>query len=243
MDVKIYDKLAKKYDLATKIVSFGIEEIWRKIFIRHIKKHIKNGVLIDLASATGEMRKLNFNKMYFIEPSIEMIKVMIQKLKQEGFTEEKFETEFQKEPLIKFVKTNKEIIIIEDTAEDFKIDEKADLITAFMAFRNFDDIKKASKNIDLHLKNNGYLAIVEMIKNDSFLSKIILWYMNTIVPLIAGLLVGMKEEYKMLGESINSLKEEDIINNFQNYRIITKKKLLFPMASMIIMRKNERENT
>ena len=112
-----------------------------------------------------------------------------------------------------------------------------------MAFRNFDDIKKASQNINLHLKNGGYLAIVEMVKSDSLFAKLILWYMNKIVPMIAGLMLGMKEEYKMLGKSIDSLKEEEIIKYFKNYEIIEKKKLLFPIASMIIMRKNERKNS
>ena len=252
MDVKIYDKLAKKYDLATKIVSFGIEELWRWMFIKEIKKHIKNGVLIDLASATGEMSKLNFDKMYFVEPSSEMNLVAREKLKSknEKCNELRKSGEWRKLPSSEFqvpswkIKcNNKEIIIIEDTAENFKIDEKADLITAFMAFRNFDNIKKASENIDKHLKNGGYLAVVEMVKSDSFLAKLILWYMNNIVPLIAGFLVGMKEEYKLLGKSINSLNEEEIIKNFKGYEIITKKKLLFPIASMIIMRKNDTKNS
>jgi len=243
MDIKIYDKLAKKYDLATKIVSFGIEEIWRKIFIKEIKRHIKNGILIDLASATGEMaRGLNFNKIYLIEPSNEMIKVMVEKFKKEGFEEEKFEVQFQEYPYIKLKKDNKEVVIMQDTAENFKVEEKADLVTAFMAFRNFDDLEKASKNIHNHLKKGGYVAIVEMVKSDSLFAKLILWYMNNIVPLIAGVLTGMKEEYKMLGKSIDSLKEDDIIKHFADYDIITKKKLLFPVASMIIMRKNGSQN-
>ena len=244
MDIKIYDKLAKKYDLATKIVSFGIEEIWRKIFVKELKKHIKDGVLIDLASATGETAKeLNFTKIYLIEPSSEMVKVAVEKFKKEGFKQENFEVQFQEKPYIKLKKENKEIIIIQDTAEDFKIDEKADLITAFMAFRNFDDLEKASKNINNHLQDGGYLGIVEMVKNDSIFAKLILWYMNNIVPLIAGFLVGMREEYKLLGKSIDSLEEEEIINYFKEYEIIKKKKLLFPIASMIIMRKDERKDT
>ncbi|EDM24609.1 class I SAM-dependent methyltransferase [Caminibacter mediatlanticus] len=242
MDIKIYDKLARRYDLATKIVSFGIEEIWRKVFIRTIRKFIKNSVMIDLASATGEMAKVGFDKIYFVEPSREMIKVMIEKFKSKGFKEEKFEVQFQERPYFKLKKENKEYIIISSTAEEFAINEKADLITAFMAFRNFDDIKRASENIDKHLKNGGYLAIVEMVKNDSLFSKLILWYMNNIVPLIAGVLVGMKEEYKLLGRSIDSLNEEKILENFKDYDILVNKKLFFPIAKMYIMRKNEREN-
>ena len=246
MDIKIYDKLAKKYDLATKVVSFGIEEIWRKIFIKEIKKHIKNGVLIDLASATGEMaRGLDFNKMYLIEPSSEMNKIAIEKLKvkNEKCKAQKLSSSEFQVPGWEINCERKKVIIIQDTAENFTINEKADLVTAFMAFRNFDDLEKASKNINNHLKNRGYVAIVEMVKSDSLFAKLILWYMNNVVPSIAGVLTGMKEEYKMLGKSIDSLKEEDIIKHFKDYDIITKKKLLFPIASMIIMRKNGRENT
>ncbi|GAB6045374.1 hypothetical protein JCM11957_09720 [Caminibacter profundus] len=242
MDVKIYDKLAKKYDFATKIVSFGIEEIWRWIFIKTIKKYIKNGIMLDLASATGDMAKLDFDKIYFIEPSSEMIKVMVEKFRKKGFIEEKFEIQFQEKPYIKLKKLNKEYLIIQNTAENFRIDEKADLITAFMAFRNFDDIKKASANIDKHLKDGGYLVIVEMFKNDGFIAKIVMWYMNNIVPFIAGFLFGRKKEYKLLGKSIESLKEEDILKYFQGYEILIKKRL-FPIATMIIMRKNERKNS
>jgi ubiquinone/menaquinone biosynthesis C-methylase UbiE len=246
MDVKIYDKLAKKYDLATKIVSFGIEELWRWIFVKNIKRLIKNGSLIDVASATGEMAKaLDFDEMYLIEPSSEMNKIACEKLKnkyEKCKIKELPNSEYQV-PSWEISCEGKKIVIIEDTAENFKINKKVDLITAFMAIRNFDDIKKGIKNLDEHLKDGGYFAIVEMVKNDSLLAKLILWYMNNVVPLIAGLLVGMKEEYKLLGKSINSLTEEDILKHFDNYTIVKKKKLIFPIATMIIMRKNERKNS
>jgi ubiquinone/menaquinone biosynthesis C-methylase UbiE len=242
MDIKIYDKLAKKYDLATKIVSFGIEELWRWMFKREIKKHIKNGVLLDVASATGEMaRVMDFDKMYLIEPSSEMVKVIVEKFEKEGYKKENFEVVFQERPHIKMKKGNKEVIIIQDTAENVKLEEKADLITAFMALRNFDDLKKGIKNLDSQLKEGGYFAIVEMVKSNSVIAKPILWYMNNIVPLIAGFLVGMKEEYKLLGKSIDSLKEEEILKNFEKYEIIKKQKLIFPIATMIIMRKDEKD--
>ena len=231
MDVKIYDKLAKKYDLVTKIVSFGIEEIWRWIFIKTIKKYIKNGVLLDIASATGEMGKLNFKKMYFVEPSSEMVKVMLEKFKKNGFIEiEKFKLKKQKQ----------EIIIIQSRAENFEIDEKVDLITAFMALRNFDNLKEGIRNLDRVLKNRGYFAIVEMIKSDNFFSKLILWYMNNIIPFVMGFL-GLREEYKLLGKSIDSLKEKDIMELFKGYEIVEKRNLFF-IAKMFIMRKNEKND-
>lgn len=233
MDIKIYDKLAKKYDFATKIISFGIEEVWRWIFVKEIKKFIKNGVLIDVASATGEMAKtLNFKEMYLIEPSEEMNKIALKKLSN-GCKIEKFEKK------CKILCKDKKIEIIRATAEEFKIEKKADLITAFMAIRNFDNIQKGINNLKLHLKNNGYIAVVEMVKSDFILAKLILWYMNNIVPLIAGILFGMKKEYKLLGKSIDSLNESDIIKNLEGFEIVKQKKLLF-IATLIIAKKNER---
>jgi ubiquinone/menaquinone biosynthesis C-methylase UbiE len=138
-------------------------------------------------------------------------------------------------------KGKKEIIIIQDTAENVKLEEKVDLITAFMALRNFDNLQKGIKNLDNYLKEGGYFGIVEMTKSNSFFAKIILWYMNNIVPIIAGILVGMKEEYKLLGKSITSLSEEEILKYFRGYEIVKKQKLIFPIATMIIMRKDGKD--
>jgi ubiquinone/menaquinone biosynthesis C-methylase UbiE len=226
MDVKIYDKLAKKYDFMVNLVSFGIEEIWRRLFVREIRKYVDNGVLIDVASATGKMAKsLNFDRMYLIEPSEEMVKVIIENFKKLGYIQDGF----------RLKKGNKEVFIIKSTAEDFEIDEKADLIVSFMGIRNFDDIKKGIENLDRHLKVGGYFGIVEMVKRDDFFGKLVLWYMNKVVPFVASFF-GMRKEYEKLGESVASLSEEDILANFKEYDIIVNKSL-FPVAKMFILKK------
>ena len=68
MDVKIYDKLAKKYDLATKIVSFGIEELWRWIFAKNIKKLInENQNKIEKNEKISSFLKSVYGKEIFDE--------------------------------------------------------------------------------------------------------------------------------------------------------------------------------
>ena len=248
MDVKIYDKLAKNYDFATKIVSFGIEELWRRMFVRNIKKYIKNGSLIDVASATGEMAKvLDFDEMYLIEPSKEMNKITMEKLRMKNYgAPEKSKIFWGKEgewriENKKYVLENEKqkIVIIENTAENFKLDKKVDLITAFMAIRNFDDLNEGMENLKNHLKPGGYIAIVEMVKSNSLIAKLILWYMNKIVPLIAGVILGRKKEYKLLGKSINSLDEKDILDTLKGFSIEKRQKLIFPIAILIIAKKDD----
>jgi ubiquinone/menaquinone biosynthesis C-methylase UbiE len=240
MDVKIYDKLAKRYDFATKAVSFGIEELWRRMFVKEIKKHINGGILTDVASATGETAKsLDFERMYLVEPSAEMVKVTVEKFQKLGFKKEDFEVVFEESPHIRMKKGQKEIIIIQDTAENVKTEEKADLITAFMALRNFDDLQKGMQNLKSYIKPGGYIAIAEMVKNDSFFAKLIMWYMNNIVPVLAGILFGMKKEYKLLGKSIDSLDENRIIQTLKGFEIVKKQKLIFPVAILIIAKKDD----
>ena len=214
-NVEIYEKLAPKYDFATKVVSFGIEEFWRKKFVKTIKKQIKNGTLLDVASATGDMAKsLDFEKMYLLDPSSEMNKIAKEKLK------------------------DKNVVFIEDFAESARIPEKVDLITAFMAVRNFDDLDKGIKNLDKYLKNGGYFAIVELTKNDSILFKLSMFYMSKIVPIIGGFITGEYESYKKFDKMIKNIRDEDILKNLENYEIVEHIRLFPPIASLIIARKN-----
>jgi len=213
-NVEIYEKLAKRYDIATKVVSLGIEEIWRKIFIKHIKKYVKDGILLDVASATGDMAKqLDFSKMILLDPSKEMNKIASKKLQ------------------------NKDIIFIEDFAENAIIPQKVDLITAFMAVRNFDDLDKGIQNLDKYLKPQGYFAIVELTKSDNILFKLSMFYMSKIVPIIGGIITGEYESYKKFDKMIKNIRDEDILKNFKNYKIIEHKRLFPPIASMMILQK------
>jgi len=214
-NVEIYEKLAKKYDLATSIVSFGIEKIWRRVFVKKLKKYIQNGILLDVASATGDMAKeMNFEKSYLLDPSIEMNKIAKEKLK------------------------DKNITFIEDFAEKFECQEKVDVITSFMAVRNFDNLEKGMKNLDKYLKVGGYFGIVELTKSDSLFFKLSMFYMTKIVPLIGGIITGEFEAYKKFPKMIKNISDDDILKNLENYEIIERKRLFPPMATLIIARKN-----
>jgi len=215
-NVEIYEKLAPKYDLATKVVSFGIEDFWRKKFVKTIKnKYIKDGVLLDVASATGDMAKsIDFSKMYLLDPSEKMNNIAKEKLK------------------------DKNVVFIQDFAEDVEIPEEVDLITAFMAVRNFDDMTKGMLNLDKYLKKGGYFAIVELTKSDSILFKLSMFYMSKIVPFIGGFITGEYETYKKFDKMIKNISDDDILHNLVNYEIVEHVRLFPPMASMIIARKN-----
>jgi ubiquinone/menaquinone biosynthesis methyltransferase len=214
-NVEIYEKLAKKYDFATTVVSFGIEKIWRNIFVKRLKRYIKNGILLDVASATGDMaKKMDFDKMYLLDPSNEMNKIASKKL------------------------AGKNAVFIEEFAENLECPEKVDVITAFMAVRNFDDLNKGMQNLDKCLKNGGYFGIVELTKSESLFFKLSMFYMTKIVPLLGGIITGEFEAYKKFPKMIKEISDDDILQNLKNYEIIERKRFFPPMTTLIIARKN-----
>jgi ubiquinone/menaquinone biosynthesis methyltransferase len=210
----IYDKLAPRYDLATKVISFGIEEWWRGIFVKKIKEYIKDGVLLDVASATGEMAKImDFREMILLDPSTKMNKIAYNKLK------------------------DKNITIIEDFAESAKIPKSVDIITAFMAVRNFDNLQQGVKNLDKYLKKGGYFAILELTKSDTFLFDISMFYISKVAPFIGGMITGEYESYKKFDKMIKNITDKEIIESFNGYEVVYHKKLFPPIATIIILKK------
>ncbi len=214
-NVEIYEKIAPKYDFSTKIISMGMEYIWRKIFVKKIKKYIKNGILLDVGSATGEMAKsLDFEKMYLLDPSKKMNDIAQKKFK------------------------DKNVTFVCDFAESCVIPQKVDLITAFMAVRNFDCLQEGIKNLDKYLKKGGYFAVVEMTKNKTFFSAFVEFYMSKIVPLIGGMLTREYQSYKKFDKMVKNIEDEDIIRCFDGYRVVEHQKLFLSIASLIILEKN-----
>jgi len=159
-------------------------------------------------------KAMNFDEMYLLDPSVEMNKIAKQKLQ------------------------NKNVTFIEDFAETAKIPKQVDIITAFMAVRNFDNIQDGIKNLDKYLKPNGYFAILELTKSDTILFKISMFYMSKIVPIIGGFITKEYESYKKFDKMIKKITDEEIVQNLQGYEIIKYKRLFPPIASLIIARKN-----
>jgi len=107
-----------------------------------------------------------------------------------------------------------------------------------MAVRNFDNLEKGIKNLDKCLKVGGYFGIVELTKSNSIFFKLSMFYMTKIVPLIGGIITGEFEAYKKFPKMIKNITDEDILKHLKNYKIVEKKRLFPPMATLIIARKN-----
>lgn len=192
--VKMFNDIAKTYDLANRILSMGIDKKWRyKACNMAYNLYNQSTItkIVDVACGTGDMMidweniaKNNGIDIYDIvgvDPSIGMMEVGKTKISHR--------------------------IFIEAGAEEMPIeDESADIISISYGIRNVVQRKEALKEFARILKKNGLCVILEFTKNDKndLLSKLTKFYMNNIMPHIGALISKNKDAYTYLPDSIEA---------------------------------------
>ena len=219
--VKMFDKIANKYDVVNRVVSFGIDKNWRKESVNECFKFIdkKEIIILDVACGTGDMIEIwkkHTHNIYGIDPSKEMLKVAKNRF-----------------PDISFYQNYAVDLPFEDNF--------ADILSISFGLRNVIEVEKAIKEFYRVLKKDGILLILEFTKKDknSVFRTTIDFYSNKILPKIASF-ISDKEAYEYLPNSIEQFytKEELIqLLNRNNFKILNTKSFNFSQVSLIIAKK------
>ena len=201
----VFSEVYKRYDFMNDIMSLGIHRVWKEKFIDWMNPQ-PNTKLIDVASGTGDIAKLFFNKtgktgqITCIEPN----KLML----QEG------EKKLKKYESIKWINASAEKIPVKDNSFDY--------YSISYGIRNVSDIDITLKEAFRILKPGGRFMCLEFSKIDNeFLNYLYKQYSKTI-PFIGKLVVGSDKPYKYLIESIEKFYNQEqlaeliIDNGFSN---------------------------
>ncbi|MDL2262658.1 bifunctional demethylmenaquinone methyltransferase/2-methoxy-6-polyprenyl-1,4-benzoquinol methylase UbiE [Bacteroidales bacterium OttesenSCG-928-I21] len=219
--IQMFDKIAENYDSMNHIISFGLDKLWRKKFVKKLKS--KNyDTIADIATGTGdllvELLNLNANKYYALDPSTEMLEIARTKLKSAEF--------------------------VNSSAENLAFDDNfIDLFTISFGIRNFSDIKKSIDEMQRALKTNGLVAIMEFSIPNFFLFR---WgfyaYLRFIIPILVAIFSKNKSAYKYLCKSIidfgKNTNIQDLFEN-KNFETISIKKLALGAVSIYLFKKIE----
>ena len=205
----VFDKVYNKYDLMNDVMSFGVHRRWKKNLINMMNPS-KNQNLIDVACGTSDIAKLflksvNYNAhITCVDPNKGMIKKGKEKLKQ-----------------------YKNLNWIISSAEKLPIDSgKFDFYTISFGLRNTKDINKTLKEAYRVLKPGGRFLCLEFSKIHNSNLDFIYKNYSKIIPNIGKIIVGEKEPYEYLIQSIeNFVNQDELIDlmkqsNFKkcNYR-------------------------
>ncbi len=199
--VGMFDDIASTYDLANRVLSFGIDIQWRKkgcdkAFEILGQKELSQ--VTDVATGTGDLliywkeqaqkNGVSIQKYVGVDPSVGMLEVAKKKV---DFAE-----------------------FIEGKAQGLPIeDESTDVISISYGIRNVVDRVEALQEFYRALKPNGIVMILEFTKQDrsSVVDKVVDFGMKKVLPKIGGFISKNYEAYQYLPESIEEFLTTEML--------------------------------
>ncbi len=199
--VTMFDDIAGTYDVANRVLSFGVDKSWRKdacdkTYELYNQKSID--IILDVACGTGDMcefwdkhaekNSVKVKKIVGVDPSTGML------------------NEAKKKDL------NAEFQIAEAKKLPFETDS-VDILSISYGLRNVIDRKEGLEEFYRVLKPGGLLVILEFtkLKKASIASRVRDFYMKKILPLVGGLLSKNYEAYSYLPNSIEGFLTKEML--------------------------------
>jgi len=226
--VSMFDDIAPTYDVANRVLSFGIDKQWRK---KGCDKafSLKNDVetITDVACGTGDLllfwknsadkHGIDVKDYIGIDPAVKMLEVAKEKVDFAQFKEGKA----QALPLN---------------------DSTTDIISISYGIRNVVDRIEALQEFYRALRPGGMVVILEFTKQDKkgFASALTDIYTKKILPSVGGMISKNYEAYKYLPDSIEEfLTAQMLINELEQTGFEHKytKSFSFGISTLIIAQK------
>jgi demethylmenaquinone methyltransferase/2-methoxy-6-polyprenyl-1,4-benzoquinol methylase len=186
----MFGRIARRYDIANLLLSFGIDRYWRWRLVRAVRRSQPTSVL-DLATGSGDVAfalsrslpaKTRIIGMDFCAP---MLAQADAKKRAAGP---------DRHPHLSFQLGDGLALPLADAS--------CDAITISFGLRNLADRHRGLREMHRVLRPGGHLFILEFSQPHAWLRPAYLFYLRRILPAIAGLVTGDRQAYVYLNESI-----------------------------------------
>ena len=222
-----FNTVAHKYDLMNTLLSFGIHHLWKRVAVKMLKLHAGDRV-IDVCGGTGDLSIL---AAHAVGSSGRVIIYDINRAMLE-----------MGRPKVAKSARDRRITYVQGNAEHISFaNQRFDAAMVGFGIRNLTHMKEGLKEIHRVLKPGGKLMCLEFSKPTAPLFR---WlydiYSFHIMPYLGGLIVGSKQAYTYLPESIRlfSLPDElsTILEN-SGFSQVTYRKLTNGIAVVHLAKK------
>ena len=192
---KMFDNIAGSYDFLNHTLSFGMDNIWRKIAIKKISNN--PDTILDIATGTGDFAisatKYTNANITGIDISQGMLDIGVEKITKKGLADK-----------IQLQLADSENLPFQDNSYD--------AITAGFGVRNFEDLNKGLSEMYRTLKSGGIVAILEPSEPTYFpIKQFYNLYFHHILPFIGRIISKDKNAYTYLPDSVTAFPSA---NNF-----------------------------
>ena len=192
---KVFDQVNDHYDLMNDFMSLGIHRVWKKTLLNMMNSS-PNQKLIDVACGTGDIAKLflkyvnNNAQISCVDPNKEMLKKGKEKL-----------NEYKN---IKWIISSAEKLPVKNDTFDF--------YTISFGLRNTKNLSKALSEAYRVLKPGGRFLCLEFSKIQNTNLEFVYKKWSKLIPSIGELIVGKKEPYEYLIDSIEKfVNQQELI--------------------------------
>ncbi|MBX3066762.1 MAG: bifunctional demethylmenaquinone methyltransferase/2-methoxy-6-polyprenyl-1,4-benzoquinol methylase UbiE [Anaerolineae bacterium] len=189
----IFERIAPRYDLMNRIMTFGMDQAWRRFVIS--KAQIPaGGKMLDIATGTGDIAFEAIQRV----PNVTAVGAdFAPRMMVVG----------RERPLGKRVQW-----AAADALNLPYADRSFDAVTHGFLVRNVIDIPRALREQFRVLKSGGHVVCLDTTPpRDNILRPFIALYMTRIIPLIGQLLTGQRDAYTYLPNSSLGFKSPDAL--------------------------------
>ncbi|OYQ43704.1 bifunctional demethylmenaquinone methyltransferase/2-methoxy-6-polyprenyl-1,4-benzoquinol methylase UbiE [Flavobacterium aurantiibacter] len=195
---RMFDNISCDYDQLNRVISFGIDNAWRKKVIEWVSRTNPKSIL-DVATGTGDLALMFKNsgaeKIVGLDLSPGMLEIGRKKVISEGLTS-----------LIDMVVGDSEQLPFEDNTFD--------AITVSFGIRNFEDLELGLSEIRRVLRPGGIFVILETSVPTKFPYKQgYKIYTQTLLPTIGRIFSKDKVAYQYLSDSAAVFPYGEALNN------------------------------
>ena len=220
----MFDRIAGRYDLVNRLMSFGLDQSWRRRTVRRLELRPGSHIL-DLATGTGDMalevlRQQPEATVVGLDPSAEMLAVGRRKIADKGLSEH--------------------IEMRQGEAESLPFaDATFDGVCMAYGIRNVADRGAGLREIARVTKPNGRVAILEATDvRSGLLAPFARFHVYHVVPRV-GALLSNAEEYRYLQTSITAFPPADAFAAFMEengLKVLQVRSMTFGANSLFVAR-------
>jgi len=219
---KMFDRIAGRYDLLNRMLSFGRDQVWRKRLVRYLPPGEKLR-LLDLATGTGDVAITLCDSSDRIESAvgIDMAEKMLNKAK------EKIASHGRGDRIQ--VRTGNAMAIPFD-------DCSFDVSTIAFGVRNLSDVPAGLREMYRVLRPGGRMLILEFsLPPDRVVRAGYLLYFRHILPAIGGIISGDRQAYRYLNRTVETFpygQEFCDLMEKAGFKDVKKHRLTFGIATI-----------
>lgn len=188
---KMFNQISPTYDRVNRILSFGIDQVWRKRLVAKLPK-LSTLKLLDVATGTCDQLMLIMEEApcpihaIGIDIAEEMIKLGSNKIKEKPYAD-------------------KVHLQIASAAKLPFPDGSFDCITLSFGIRNMEEIALCLSEMHRVLKKGGRLLILEFsLPSNKIIRALSLFYLRYLLPKVGGWISKNKAAYSYLDQTIEN---------------------------------------